>query len=343
MTDNNEVERYIKCSDCRCKYKNDDTNIAHDFGYNRLGEKFKTCVICRDKRKKKRNNSNKEEKQNSDKDEEEINDKEAVDKCIAEINYWGKAEKRYVDESDGDIISLSQNPRFNIVKNISDTIRMDSYTKYKDDPSIIKYIEDNIEIRNMGYKHPKDYVTETEPLTMVFDVEHTGCTFAYILQLSWGLYKRDGTLIEMHDYFLKPDGHIYIHPRATEKHKITYEILIQKPNTLPIQELLTKFMADVSRCEKLVAHNMKSDSKTINNELLRYGMDHINASTYCTMEETKKFCSCKDIRGRLKFPRLEELHQHLFNSPLDDTMTHNSCYDVEMCAKCYFKCRNMNI
>ena len=71
MTDNDEVERYIKCSDCRCKYKNDDTNIAHDFGYNRLGEKFKTCVICRDKRKKKRNNSNKEEKQNNDKDEED--------------------------------------------------------------------------------------------------------------------------------------------------------------------------------------------------------------------------------------------------------------------------------
>ena len=67
MTDNNEVERYIKCSDCRCKYKNDDTNIAHDFGYNRLGEKFKTCVICRDKRKKKREDNKKEEKQNNDK------------------------------------------------------------------------------------------------------------------------------------------------------------------------------------------------------------------------------------------------------------------------------------
>ena len=54
MTDNNEVERYIKCSDCRCKYKNEDKHIAHDFGYNRLNEQFKTCFICRDKRKKAR-------------------------------------------------------------------------------------------------------------------------------------------------------------------------------------------------------------------------------------------------------------------------------------------------
>ena len=52
MTDNNEVERYIKCSDCRCKYKNNDIDKAHDFGYNRLGEQFKTCFICRDKGKK---------------------------------------------------------------------------------------------------------------------------------------------------------------------------------------------------------------------------------------------------------------------------------------------------
>ena len=52
MTDNNEVERYIKCSDCRCKYKNEDKHIAHDFGYNRLNEQFKTCFICRDKGKK---------------------------------------------------------------------------------------------------------------------------------------------------------------------------------------------------------------------------------------------------------------------------------------------------
>ena len=68
-----------------------------------------------------------------------------------------------------------------------------------------------------------------ELLTMVYDVEHTGCTDALILQLSWGIYKRDGTLIEMKDYFLRPDHEIFIHPRAIEIHKITYEALLQKP------------------------------------------------------------------------------------------------------------------
>ena len=56
----------------------------------------------------------------------------------------------------------------------------------------------------------KDTGKKHEPPIMVFDVEQTGCTEAFILQLSWGLYKHDGTLIEMKDYFLKPNHEIYI-------------------------------------------------------------------------------------------------------------------------------------
>ena len=47
-----ETDTYIKCSKCKLKYKNNHIDIAHDFGYNRLNEQFKTCFICRDKRKK---------------------------------------------------------------------------------------------------------------------------------------------------------------------------------------------------------------------------------------------------------------------------------------------------
>ena len=55
-----ETEQYIKCSKCRLKYKNNHIDIAHDFGYNRLNEQFKTCFICRNKQKKKREDSKKE-------------------------------------------------------------------------------------------------------------------------------------------------------------------------------------------------------------------------------------------------------------------------------------------
>ena len=51
-TNTSEDNKYTKCSKCRLKYKNEDKHEAHDFGYNRLGEQFKTCFICRDKQKR---------------------------------------------------------------------------------------------------------------------------------------------------------------------------------------------------------------------------------------------------------------------------------------------------
>ena len=41
--------KMIKCSMCKCKYINDDEHVKVDFGYNRLNERFNTCVKCCDK------------------------------------------------------------------------------------------------------------------------------------------------------------------------------------------------------------------------------------------------------------------------------------------------------
>ena len=49
MTELNSKDQYIKCSRCKCKYINDDEHIKNDFGYNRLEERYKTCMTCRDR------------------------------------------------------------------------------------------------------------------------------------------------------------------------------------------------------------------------------------------------------------------------------------------------------
>ena len=41
--------KYIKCCCCKCKYINDDNHIKNDFGYNRLNERYKKCVKCRNR------------------------------------------------------------------------------------------------------------------------------------------------------------------------------------------------------------------------------------------------------------------------------------------------------
>ena len=48
MTENKE---YIMCSQCKCKYLNNDEHIKTDFGYTRLNTRFKTCYKCRERRK----------------------------------------------------------------------------------------------------------------------------------------------------------------------------------------------------------------------------------------------------------------------------------------------------
>ena len=52
MSGQSEEDKYIKCKGCGCKYMNDDEHIKQSFGYNRLGEKIKSCVKCRNKRNK---------------------------------------------------------------------------------------------------------------------------------------------------------------------------------------------------------------------------------------------------------------------------------------------------
>jgi hypothetical protein len=51
MTEQGHDDKYIKCTRCRCKYHNNDDNIKIDFGYDRLGERFKNCLTCRTKRR----------------------------------------------------------------------------------------------------------------------------------------------------------------------------------------------------------------------------------------------------------------------------------------------------
>jgi hypothetical protein len=54
-----EEDKFINCTKCHCKYHNNDEHIKIDFGYKRLGDRYKLCVKCRDK-KKQAYNANKE-------------------------------------------------------------------------------------------------------------------------------------------------------------------------------------------------------------------------------------------------------------------------------------------
>ena len=51
MTEQGDDNKYITCSRCVRKFINDDDHTKNEFGYNRLEERFETCVQCRDKKR----------------------------------------------------------------------------------------------------------------------------------------------------------------------------------------------------------------------------------------------------------------------------------------------------
>ena len=94
MTDQNREEQYIKCSRCAMKYINTDDHIEKEFGYNRLNERYKTCVKCRnDGRQYKKNNA---DKLKSYKHQYWVDNAESIKKKREQL-------KKEADESNGKI------------------------------------------------------------------------------------------------------------------------------------------------------------------------------------------------------------------------------------------------
>ena len=46
MTENNNDDKHIKCTTCNCMYHNNDESIKDNFGFKRLGDRYKCCVKC---------------------------------------------------------------------------------------------------------------------------------------------------------------------------------------------------------------------------------------------------------------------------------------------------------
>jgi hypothetical protein len=68
-----------------------------------------------------------------------------------------------------------------------------------------------------------------------------------------------------------------------------------------------------------------------------------NIDRYCTMRKSINLCNIlvANDRGdtRRKFPKLVELHKHLFDGETPANL-HNAMVDVEACLKCYLKMRH---
>lgn len=128
---------------------------------------------------------------------------------------------------------------------------------------------------------------------------------------------------------------------AERVHNISIETA--KQVGVPEEIMMRVFLAFAMSCDRIVCHNIDFDismlrSVWLRNEKVKWGSfkSHIKPKEmFCTMKETTDLCKLPGWRGEFKWPKLQELHEHLFNEPFIGA--HDAMYDVRATRKCYYK------
>lgn len=199
---------------------------------------------------------------------------------------------------------------------------------------------------------------------LCFDTETTGITpreppsfmtineWPYIVQLGFILYDVDeNKIIISHDFIVDVNQYnINIPSGSTMIHGITNKICKERGS--PIYNVLNCFLHCLHKCDMIVAHNMDFDWNMINAEIMRQLLiDNTKLEKnlvqtpptiikYCTMKNNVELCNIEATnkftgKSFLKYPKQEQLHQHLFgNIPSN---LHNAFHDVLVCLRCFYK------
>ncbi|HEY3404229.1 MAG TPA: PHP domain-containing protein, partial [Ohtaekwangia sp.] len=182
---------------------------------------------------------------------------------------------------------------------------------------------------------------------LIFDTETTGIphnktapitdldNWPRLVQLAWQLHDNKGKLISQHNYIVKPEG-FDIPYKAEQIHGISTKRALEEGDDL--MTVLGTFIQDLSKTSLLVGHNIEFDINIIGAEFIRKNLapeQFINLNKIDTGISSTEFCQLQGgLGGKLKMPRLVELHEKLFGKDFGDA--HDAAYDVAATARCYF-------
>jgi DNA polymerase III subunit alpha len=206
---------------------------------------------------------------------------------------------------------------------------------------------------------------------LVFDTETTGLPqtkfispytlhqWPHIVQFSYVIYDSSlNDIIVSKDYVIKLPESIIISDESTKIHNITNEI--SQKSGIPIDEVINEFFYYLRSVDRLIGHNIEFDINMIKVALLRiinsvslskeqlklYKNDFHYLTNYknvsCTLKDSIQFCNIQliDKNGKpyLKYPKLVELHEKLFN--ISPTNMHNSFNDILVTLRCFMKLKH---
>lgn len=188
-------------------------------------------------------------------------------------------------------------------------------------------------------------------MLLFFDTETTGLPRDYrapltdaanwprVVQLAWVLFTPAGEELAGQCDVIRPDG--WRVPPAMI-HGISHQQAVAQGR--PLREALAAFTAAAQQATTLVAHNFEFDRNILGAEYARLAQtDPIpTRRALCTMRTATNLCAIPAPNGRgYKWPRLSELHQHLFREDFEGA--HDALADVRATARCYWALHKMGV
>jgi len=189
---------------------------------------------------------------------------------------------------------------------------------------------------------------------LIFDTETTGIprnktapltdleNWPRLVQIAWQLHDAKGKLISQHNYIIKPVG-FDIPFKAEQVHGISTRRALEEGHEL--KKVLDQFLEDLVKTKVLVGHNIEFDINIIGAEFVRQSIETDNILSIEKIDTgivSTEFCQLPGgIGGKLKMPRLNELHEKLFGKAFDDA--HDASYDVAATARSFFGLINKKV
>jgi DNA polymerase-3 subunit alpha len=182
---------------------------------------------------------------------------------------------------------------------------------------------------------------------LIFDTETTGIphnktapiadvdNWPRVVQLAWQLHDGKGKLLSQKSFIIKPNG-FDIPYKAEQVHGISTKRALAEGHDF--NNVLEFFTADLEKTSLLVGHNIEFDISILGAEFIRHNIELdkiLKLEKVDTGIVSTEFCQLSGgIGGRLKMPRLVELHEKLFGNDFGDA--HDAAYDVAATARCFF-------